>query len=322
MTWEIWIDTFILRYCYSKGLRSNSIIFYREVLKQFREFVAVKFGGKAPNNITIQDVCEYIEYLRTMRSHGNATVNKTVVVLKSFYKCAISFNMIVPSEDPTRNLPKLKAALDVAGDTLSLNEMNKLMSTPDARTIVGIRDRAMLILLCTTGIRASECEGIKLKDIDIERMQIRIRGKGGHERRVNLNAEASVALRNYLKYREGSSKESFFFIARTGNRLTRWRIYERVQYYLKMARIFKKISPHRLRHSFATYMMKIGTDLVVLKELLGHRCLTSTMRYLHVSGEQLRDAIGKLKIDNLFEKILETFPEQKRRYQRPVPDSS
>lgn len=322
MTWEIWIDTFILRYCYSKGLRSNSIISYREVLKQFREFVAVKFGGKAPNKITIQDVCEYIEYLRTMRSHGNATVNKTVVVLKSFYKCAISFNMIVPSEDPTRNLPKLKAALDVAGDTLSLNEMNKLMSTPDARTIVGIRDRAMLILLCTTGIRASECEGIKLKDIDLERMQIRIRGKGGHERRVNLNAEASVALRNYLKYREGSSKESFFFIVRTGNRLTRWRIYERVQYYLKMARIFKKISPHRLRHSFATYMMKAGTDLVVLKELLGHRCLTSTMRYLHVSGEQLRDAIGKLKIDNLFEKILETFPEQKRRYQRPVPDSS
>ena len=322
MTWDTWINIFITRYCYSKGLRSLSIASYKEVLEHFYEYVQVKLQNKTPDKITTQDLCAYIEHLRTARSLGNASINKTVVVMRSFYKCAVSFELMSPSDDPTRFLPKMKGVFEVAGDILSAEEMNRLASAPDPRTVVGIRDRAVLLLLCTTGIRASECEGIRIKDIDLERKQVRIKGKGGHERRVNMNDETAISVRNYLSCRTGVTKDQHLFLVRTNNRLTRWRIYERVRFYLRKARIFKKISPHRLRHSFATYMIKVGTNIVVLKELLGHRCLTSTMRYVRISGEQLRDAIGKLKVDTLFEKILENFPLQKRRYQRPVGDSS
>jgi integrase/recombinase XerD len=311
MTWEIWIDIFITRYCYSKGLRSLSIVSYKEVLKQFYGFTQVKLQNKPPNEITTQDLCEYIEHLRTARSLGNASVNKTVVVLRSFYKCAVSFDLMSPSNDPTRFLPKMKGVFEVAGDILNAEEMNRLANTPDPRTVVGIRDRVVLLLLCTTGIRASECEGIKIKDVDLDRKQIRIKGKGGHERRVNLNNETTIAIKNYLSCRKNFTKDQHLFLVRTENRLTRWRIYERIRFYLKKARIFKKISPHRLRHSFATHMLKVGTNIVVLKELLGHRSLTSTMRYVRISGEQLREAIDKLKVDTLFEKILEKFPQAK-----------
>lgn len=322
MTWDTWLEIFITRYCYSKGLSSLSIASYKDTLRQFCDFVPVRLQNKPPDKITTQDLCEYIEHLRTVRSLGNASINKTVVVLRSFYKCAVSFELISPSDDPTRFLPKMKGVFEVAGDILNAEEMNRLASAPDPRTVVGIRDRAVLLLLCTTGIRASECEGIRVKDIDLERRQIRIKGKGGHERRVNLNDEVTAAIRNYLDCRKHPSKDQYLFLVRTENRLTRWRIYERVRFYLKRSRIFKNISPHRLRHSFATHMIKVGTNIVVLKELLGHRCLTSTMRYVRISGEQLREAIGKLKVDTLFEKTLENFPLQKRRYQRPVGDSS
>lgn len=322
MIWEIWIDTFVSKYCCAKGLRPSSMVAYREVLNRLHEYSRMRLGNRAPSKLTIQDICNYVEFLRVSRANGNATINKAVVIIKSFYRCAVSYEFISPQEDPTRHLPKMKRPLEIAGDTLSVAEMNKLANAPDHRTVVGIRDRAMLLLLCTTGIRASECEGIRIKDVDYARNQVRVNGKGGHERKVNLNDEASAALKNYLECRPGAQRESFLFRVRTGNRLTRYRIYERVQYYLRRARIFKQISPHRLRHSFATNMIKAGTNIVVLKELLGHVSLTSTMRYIKISGEQLRDAVSKLKIDDLFEKILEKFPVQKRRYQRPVSDTS
>lgn len=322
MIWETWIDTFVSKYCCAKGLRPSSIAAYKEVLERFHNFSKVKLGSRAPTKLTTQDICDYIEYLRVSRANGNATINKVVVIIKNFYRCAVSFEYISPQEDPTRNLPKMKRPLEIAGDTLTVEEMNKLANAPDCRTVVGIRDRAMLLLLCTTGLRASECEGIRVKDVDLARNQVRVTGKGGHERKVNLNDETSVALQNYLTCRSGAQRETYLFRVRTGNRLTRWRIYERVRFYLRRARIFKQISPHRLRHSFATNMIKAGTNIVVLKELLGHRCLTSTMRYIAISGEQLREAVSKLKVDDLFEKILEKFPVQKRRYQWPVGGTS
>jgi len=322
MTWNVWIETFLLKYCVSQGLRPRTLLAYKEVLQIFEEFAIAHLKQREPQKITTQGICDYIAYLREVRGNANATVNKSIVVVKSFYKCAVAFELISPSENPTRHLPRMKRALEIAGDVLTMSEINKLTNAPDPRTIVGVRDRAMLLLLCTTGIRASECEGILMKDIDETSRQIKIRGKGGHERRVNLNKEAAVAVKNYLRYRINSNPRASFFKVRTGNRLTRWRIYERVRHYLRRASIFKQISPHRLRHSFATQMIKRGTNVVVLKELLGHRCITSTMRYIQISGEQLRSAVEKLVIDTTFEKILDKFPVQKMRYQNPMLDSS
>jgi integrase/recombinase XerD len=322
MSWDVWINIFVTKNCWARGLQPMTIVTYKDVLKKFKIYSEENLSNKQPRDLSTQDLCEYFEYLRKKKGNGNATINKVAVVLKSFYKCAVSFEMIKPDENPTRNLPKLKKPLEIAGDVLSSKEMNKLTNAPDPRTVVGLRDRAVLLLLCTTGIRASECEGLRIKDVDFQRSQARVVGKGGHERAVNLNKETITAINNYLKCRISPNRISPLFKVRTGNRLTRWRIYERVQFYLKKARIFKNISPHRLRHSFATLMIKNGTNVVVLKELLGHRCVTSTLRYIQISGEQLREAINKLKVDTLFEKILAKFPEQKRRYQRPVLDSS
>lgn len=321
MLWQAWKGKFI-DHCWSRGLQPMTVETYSRVLDKFEEYVKKRLSSKDPNLVTFEDICTYIGYSREARGHGCATVNQTLVIIKQFYQCAVSYNLLTPNENPMRRPLKIKKPHEVAGDVLSLNEINSLTSAPDPRTVVGIRDRAVLLLLCTTGIRASECAEVRVKDIDLINRQLRVLGKGGNERRVNLKNEVVEAIKNYLECLSTPKKETYLFRVRTGKHLNRWRIYERVRFYLKKARIFKNISPHRLRHSFATEMIKSGTDLHVLRELLGHRSISSTIRYVKISAEKIRAAIEKLPINDTFEKMLAQFPLQKRRYQRAVGNTS
>lgn len=322
MKWEYWSHLFLNRYCTAKGLQPKTIESYRDILDEFQKYVANHLEQKLPDEITSGMLCDYIEFLKKSRTNGQATLNKKVTVIRVFYRAMVALEEIVPGKDPCAKLPRLKKPSEKAGDILSLEEIQKLAAAPSSETLMGLRDRAILLLLCTTGIRASECAGIKEGDVDLSNRIIRVLGKGARERIIVLNDTMIKAIENYIKFRGVQSRQSAFFKVRTGKGIDRKRIFERVKYYLKKARIFKKISPHRLRHSFATKMIKDGVGLATLKELLGHRSLQSTMRYVHVAGEDLRKAISKLKIDDTFEKVVAMLPHTRLRYQKATTASS
>jgi site-specific recombinase XerD len=307
----------------ARGLQPKTISTYRDVLDEFKRYFETRNSSQAPDEVTSAQVCEYIDYLKRGRLNGLATQNRKLVVVRSFYRALVALEQIAPKQDPCVRLPPMKKPQEKAGDILSVREIELLASAPNKETLLGLRDRAILLLLCTTGIRASECASIRQCDVDLENRMVRVLGKGNRERIVMLNETTLKAIENYEKFRGTQSRGQPFFKVRTGKGIDRKRIFERVKYYLKRSRIFKKISPHRLRHSFATKMIKDGVGIATLKELLGHKNLQSTMRYITICGEDLRSAIAKLKIDDTFEKMVSMLPIGRLRYQRPLlPDSS
>lgn len=321
MKWIFFIDTFLNKYCLARGLQPKTIVTYSEVLEEFREFAAVK-GFDSPEAVSTAQICDYIDHLKNVQENGPATLNRKMTVIRSFYRALVAMEEIMPGQDPCVRLPVMKKPQEKAGDILSAKEMECLAGIPEKTTLLGIRDRAILLLLCTTGIRASECASIRKCDVDMENRMIRVLGKGGRERVVMLNEVTAQAIENYERLRGEIGSKQAFFLVRTGKGIDRKRIFERIKYYLRKARIFKKISPHRLRHSFATKMIKDGVGLATLRELLGHRNLQSTMRYITICGEDLRKAIGSLKIDDTFEKVVALLPIDKLRYQRPLRGST
>lgn len=322
MKTEYFFQMYLEKFCLARGLATKTILTYAECLDQFADYIEDFKNEKGICTLKTEDVCDYIEFLKCSKSNGQATINKKVTILRSFYQAMISFDLLHPNQDPCRLLPKLKKAQEKVGDILSLSEIEKLAASPSPNTLLGIRDRAVLLLLCTTGIRASECAGIKGCDIDLKNRMIRVLGKGNRERVVMLNDVAALAIENYLRLRGHQPMQELFFKVRTGKGLDRKRIYDRVKYYLKKARIFKKISPHRLRHSFASKMIKDGVKLATLKELLGHKNIQSTMRYIQISGEELRSAINRLKIDDTFERLVLVLPIARLRYQKSLASDS
>jgi site-specific recombinase XerD len=318
MKWELFRELFLGKLCTARGLSGKTINSYGEALDEFKQYLDRHKSELTPESISTADVCDYIEHLRKNKLNGQATVNRKITTLRSFFKAMVALDELEPNQDPCARLPRMKKPLEKVGDILSVQEIEKLAGAPDANTLLGLRDRSMILLLCTTGVRASECASVRECDVDLENRLVRVLGKGNRERVVMLNEVTALALSNYIRFRGKQQLNESFFKVRTGKGIDRKRIFERIKFYLKRARIFKKISPHRLRHSFATKMIKDGVGLATLKELLGHKNLQSTMRYIQISGEELRSAIGKLNIDSTFEKIVALLPLDRLRYQRPA----
>jgi len=171
-----------------------------------------------------------------------------------------------------------------------------------------VRDHALIALVYGTGIRASECSGMNEEDVDLDGKTIRVTGKGGHERVVPLNDAVVLALRRYCLERRVIKKEEGFFQSRNRRRMSRNGIYDRVRSHSRKARIGKNVSPHTLRHSFATHLVKAGVDLLTLRDLLGHRQITSTQIYLHSTAQDLREAAEMHPVSNLIAKVAEYLP--------------
>jgi integrase/recombinase XerD len=229
----------------------------------------------------------------------------------------VSLEQLAYAENPTHQLPKMKAPKRKMKEVLSQSEVEDLLKKPRTDTVLGLRDRAILTLLYGTGIRASECAQLTDCDVDFEIKTVRVVGKGGHQRIVPLNETVLQALVNYKKARGDQERHKAFFKTRKKKGATRAIIYERVRRFARLARIQKKVSPHILRHTFATHLLKLGEKLIVLKELLGHRQLSSTQVYLHLSGEDLREAIERHPVKKLLGSLEEYLPTGRLRFQHP-----
>lgn len=224
--------------------------------------------------------------------HAASSRARKLASLKAFYRFLVRRKLLAASPAKRVKSPKLPKLLPKVVPT---GELEALLEAPPADTVLGLRDRAILEVLYGGGLRVSELCGLSLLDVDLEGRVLRVLGKGRKERICPINPRAVAALQAYLarrgellaRRRSGADPEALFLNAR-GGRLTPRSIGRHLDAHVLRCALARKISPHALRHSFATHLLSGGADVRSIQELLGHASLTTTQRYTHVSFEQLR----------------------------------
>ena len=317
MKWPYWIMLFTETHCTARGLRPSTIAAYRTTLHQFRAYSEVVLGIRSPDAVAAKDVLEYVEHLRRDRHNGDSAVNRQVTIIRSFYRATVAMGHLEPSGNPMAWFPRVRSASRKLPVILSAEEVRRLLDAPDTATIIGLRDRAILTVLYGTGIRASECATLKEEDVDLDELTIRVVGKGGHQRTIPLNDRVAKALQTYRQARGLVLPGAAFFQGRSKKVMSRGAIYERVRKYARLCRIRKAVSPHRIRHTFATHLVREGVHLVTIRDLLGHRQLSSTQVYLHVTADDLREAAVRHPISRLVDTIADLLPDVKLPFQYP-----
>jgi len=211
--------------------------------------------------------------------------------------------------------PIVKATARKLPVTLDLEQVEQLLAGPRTDTVLGVRDRALLALLYATGIRASEACSLRQGQVDLHERTITVCGKGGHERTIPLNDQVVAVLEDYIHVRGPALPSAPFYRSRRGRALARGTVYERVRTWGNRTRIGKPLSPHRLRHTFATHLVRAGVGLVTIRDLLGHRLITSTQIYLHVTAQDLRHAAERHPIAGLLDTVTHLLPDVKLPFQ-------
>jgi site-specific recombinase XerD len=222
-----------------------------------------------------------------------------------------------PNANPLLGFPSIKAVPRKLPVSLGADQVSRLLVHPRTDTVIGLRDRALLSLLYGTGIRATECATLRNGQVDFTSLTITVRGKGGHERTLPLNPQLADVLRVYAHARGPALPTAPFFRSRFGRALSRGAIYERVRTWGQRSRVGVPLSPHRLRHTFATHLVRAGVGLVTIRDLLGHRQITSTQIYLHVTAEDLRHAAARHPIGQLLATVEHLLPAAGMPFQRP-----
>ena len=267
-----------------KGLSANTLASYERDLKKY--FFAM--AGKGPDAITASDVNSFLSGL-SASGIAAPSIARNLAAVRGFHR----FLQIdgLAQTDPTVNLetPRGRKRLP---KTLSMFEVDALLAQPDLSTMLGLRDKAMLELLYATGIRVSELVGLRLQDLNLERGFLVVMGKGSKERAVPLGESAAGSVKSYLDrgrpllLKSGESDSLFISARRRG--ITRQMFWERIKLHARTAGIASSISPHTLRHCFATHLLDNGADLRAVQAMLGHADISTTQIYTHVSRERLR----------------------------------
>jgi integrase/recombinase XerC len=234
-------------------------------------------------------------FLAMMRNCGysKATVARKLASLRSLYKYLVRQGHLSASPVSVIRTPRQDKRLPKC---LDIKQIEGLLSAPDATTLLGARDRAILETIYSAGLRISELVALNVEDLDEFGEALRIRGKGKKERLAPLGACAITALRDYLQMRtdeSGRPPEDAVFVNRNGQRLTDRSIRRKLDKYLQEAGISTDISPHVLRHSFATHMLDAGADLRSVQEMLGHESVSTTQIYTHLTTRRLQEAYRK-----------------------------
>jgi integrase/recombinase XerD len=275
-----------------RGLSRNTLNAYRTDLLQYGEFLAAHEADAL--EVRPADVAEFLADLATGNGRqspcSSSTIHRKAACLRSFYKHLRRDELI--ADDPTAVLTAPRRAKKLP-QVLNYAEVQKLLASPRGDEPTALRDRALLEVMYACGLRASETIGLELADIDLRQGFLRARGKGSKERIVPLGRKAIAAISVYL--RGGRSKlvgeghEAKLFVNFRGGPLSRQGLYKIVQRHARAAGLDGKLSPHTLRHSFATHLLAGGCDLRAVQEMLGHADISTTQMYTHLSGEQLKE---------------------------------
>ena len=279
-----------LNYLYvERGLAHNTIISYREDLNIYIDFL-IKRNVDSLSKTTKEEIINFMLYQKDRGLSVNS-VARRLAAIKMFYRFLVRERIL--KIDPTSLIdsPKLWKKIP---ETLSLNEVDSLISQPNIRERQGIRDRAILEALYATGMRVSEAVNLKVDNVNLDIGFLRYIGKGSKERVIPLGKKAIGSLRRYLLQSRpqllGSAKKDleFLFLNRFGKKISRQSLWKIIKRYAKEARIKKTIMPHILRHSFATHLLERGADLRSVQEMLGHANISTTQIYTHINKERLK----------------------------------
>ena len=286
------LESFLEYLSVERGLAENTILSYNRDLKSYIYFLK----KKNINDVNTTNRTTIVSYLLLMQKKGKASssISRACAAIKSFYQFLFREQLI--DEDPTANLdaPKLEHRLP---KVLTVEEVEKLLCQPDITTPLGMRDRAMLELLYATGMRVSELISISVENINLEMGFLRCIGKGSKERIVPIGDIAVDYIKDYIadarKKLLNGKESNILFLNRDGNGLTRQGFWKIIKKYSKEAEFDKKITPHTLRHSFATHLLENGADLRAVQEMLGHADISTTQIYTHITRSKIKEVYDK-----------------------------
>lgn len=284
---ERYLDLFINYLIVEKGLSKNTIDAYSRDLLDFINYLS-KVGVSDPGNVAPLDIVKYIGKLRNGGISPRSTARK-LTAIRMFYRFLNSERHIKNNPTLLVDLPKGMLRLPMA---ISLDDVERLLSAPDSRKPLGHRDRAMLELLYATGLRVSELVSLKASDVNLDVGYIMAFGKGSKERVVPMGESAQEWLKTYIsdgKPKLFKGQSEYLFINRSGKPLSRQGFWKIIKAYGRKANIRIDITPHTIRHSFATHLLERGADLRSLQMMLGHADISTTQIYTHITAERLKE---------------------------------
>ncbi len=276
---ELFLDTLYLE----QGVSENTLAAYRSDLEKFCQFLK----DKDLLAVRSDDIEAYLAYRVDLGLKSRSTA-RSISALKRFYQYFVREKAITDS--PMVNIAQPKAGQSLP-KTLSEAEVEALLAAPDIEDAMGLRDKAMLELLYATGLRVTELVGLRMEQINLRQAVVFVKGKGNKERLVPLGEEAMYWLEQFLKVgRSQMIKHAtdFVFPSKRGIGMTRQTFWHRIKHYAILASVESPLSPHTLRHAFATHLLNHGADLRVVQMMLGHSDLSTTQIYTHVANERLK----------------------------------
>lgn len=271
-----------------KGLSPNSIYSYTYDLKKFSEFLSQ--NNKDILAATRDDVLQFLMFERNKKHNSSRTLARSLAAIRQFYNfVSDTFGEL---ENPTSKVetPQVEKTLP---DFLTTKEIDKLLRSISESDMYELRDKAIFELLYSCGLRITEAVDLRMSDIDFENRFTKVRGKGSKERLVPMGDQAVRVLNKYIREsRErilGERTSEFIFISKKGSMLNRKSVWRLLKGYVARTEIRKNITPHTLRHSFATHLIENGADLRSVQELLGHMDISTTQVYTHLARRKLKE---------------------------------
>lgn len=284
------IEQFILYLKVEKNASPHTIESYRSDIRHFLEFAEAKCAGEVLfTNVTPIFIRSYLADLKE-HAYARRTIARRIAALRSLFRHLLRESIIASNPFQNVQTPKLDKRLPQFLDTV---EMERLLSLPD-QSDLGRRDAAILELLYAAGLRVSELVGIQLQDVDLTSRYILVTGKGSKERIVPIGTVAAKVLGEYffknrpVLYKRQTIQHNYVFLNSKGGPLSDRSVRRILDKYISLMALEKKVSPHTIRHSFATHLLNNGADLRSVQELLGHVNLSTTQIYTHVTKERLK----------------------------------
>ncbi|RNC70753.1 MAG: tyrosine recombinase XerC [Desulfuromonadales bacterium] len=283
------ITTFIRHMETERNASPHTLDAYRSDLHQFREFVRAELGAAAgPDAVSHLLIRRWLAQLH--RDHKKSSIGRKLAAVRAFFKYQVRTGSLGKNPAELVSTPKKEKRVPYH---LNIDEVTTLVEAPRELEILSLRDRAILETLYSCGLRVSELTGLDVGGIDLDDATVRVLGKGGKERVVPVGSQARAALSLYLAARNHPGIQTPLFLNARGGRLTSRSVRRVVDKYILRIAAMRKISPHTLRHTFATHLLEGGADLRAIQELLGHASLSTTQKYTHVGIDRLMEVYDK-----------------------------
>ena len=291
MTWENAIKEYSLYLTIERGVANNSREAYLRDIERYRDYAVNMLEIEAPGQLSLDQMREFLRFLVEDCLLSERSMARNISSLRSFHGFLLADGWVEGDPSEMLDLPKFSRKLPTV---LSVPEIEAMLASCDSSSPRGIRDKAILEMLYASGLRVSELIGLELSRIYMDEGFLRISGKGRKERLVPTGQAALSALKVYLEKVRSQQKiqqghEDKVFLNKAGKQISRISVYNTVKEMCMMAGINKNVSPHTLRHSFATHLIEGGADLRAVQEMLGHESITTTEIYLHMDREYLRE---------------------------------